>query len=321
MIAKTVFIGTPQFSVPCLDDLINSEFKPELVITQPDRPKGRKLVLCSPEVKILADKYNIPILQPDNINDQAVIAKLKEINPDIIITISYGGYIGKEIRKLPTYGVINIHPSILPLYRGSTPIQNTLLNGDSETAITIFKLISKMDAGPILYQKRYPVSYTINHNELEKSLAETAGKDLLRFLRFVNKLNSIDDYLNIMITQSTDNVKDTVKVSHETRKLNWDNKANVIINHIRAYALIPGAYTYLRDKPLKILKASLSDIKSSNSFGVISAIEKHKGFYVSTHDFDILIELVQPEGKKIMTSHDYNLGARLIIGERFTNGL
>jgi methionyl-tRNA formyltransferase len=321
MISKLVFIGTPQFSVPSLQALIDSPFKPVLVITQPDKPKGRKLVLTSPEIKLKADEYNIPVIQPDNINTPDVIKLLKDINPDIIVTISYGGYIGREIRKLPRFSCINIHPSILPLYRGATPIQNTLINGDRETAISIFKLVSKMDAGPLLFQNRYRIDDKICFTELEEFLAQKSAEDLLKFLNLINLLENDSDYLAMMNAQSTENIVDTFKVSHETRLLDWTKSAREIKDYVRAFAMSPGAYTYFRGKMLKILRCCITDEKSDKLPGTVIDIIKNQGFKVSCSDYNLLIEIVQAEGKKAMSSHDYNIGARIQIGEMFTNGI
>ena len=131
-------MGTPQFGVPTLELLSKTKYKPVLCITQPDRPKGRKQKLSSPEIKITAEKLEIPIIQPENVNDIETIKLLKKIEPDIIITVAYGGYLKKEIRKLSKFGCINLHPSLLPKYRGSAPINYTLLNGDKVGGNTIF---------------------------------------------------------------------------------------------------------------------------------------------------------------------------------------
>jgi len=321
MIKKTVFVGTPEFSVPTLFALINSDFKPELVITQPDRPKGRKLVLTAPPVKELAIQYGIDVIQPDDINNPDVIAKLQEIQPDIIITISYGGFIGKVIRKIAPLGVINIHPSILPMYRGSTPIQTALLNGDQETAVTIFKIIAKMDAGPILYQKRYPINPKWNYTTLEDFLSQIAGHDLISFLEFINTFPSIDDYLYIHKTQPIENVSYTTKVTRETLNLDWNQNAVKIHHLVRSYSEIPAVYTFLNNHECKIIETQLTERPSIATPGTITDIVKNWGLYVATKDYDLFIKKIQKAGKRIMDSSEFINGTKVTIGDIFNNGL
>lgn len=321
MISKVVFVGTPQFAVPTFLSLINSEFKPLLLITQPDRPKGRKLVLTPPEVKTLALEYQIPLIQPDNINDEECIHILSDLNPDIIITLSYGGFIGRTIRKMPPYGVLNIHPSLLPLYRGSTPIQSALLNGDKETGISIFKLIAQMDAGPIIFQKRISIADHWNFTDLDNYLSQESAQNIIQLLRFCNQLKSLDDYHQLFIKQPTENKKDTTKVYRETLLLNWNSTAEVILNQIRAYSYTPGMFTFIRKNQLKILKAEMTSDKSNSSPGTIVSVLKNIGFTVSTLDYDILIKEVQAQGKRIMSASEYQIGVRDFVGEVFTHGL
>lgn len=321
MISKVVFVGTPQFAVPTFLSLINSEFKPLLLITQPDRPKGRKLVLTPPEVKKLALEHQIPLIQPDNINDEECIQILSDLNPDIIITLSYGGFIGRTIRKMPPYGVLNIHPSLLPLYRGSTPIQSSLLNGDKETGISIFKLIAQMDAGPIIFQKRISIADHWNFTDLDNYLSQESAQNIIQLLHFCNQLKSLDDYHQLFIKQPTENKKDTTKVYRETLLLNWNSTAEVILNQIRAYSYIPGMFTFIRKNQLKILKAEMTFDKSNTSPGTIVSVLKNIGFTVSTLDFDILIKEVQAQGKRMMSASEYQIGVRDFVGEVFTHGL
>ncbi len=321
MISNLVFIGTPQFSVPTLEKLIINGFIPKLVITQPDKTKGRNKQLAIPEIKECALRFNIPIHQPLNINDSETIELLKLLKPDIIITVSYGGFIGKDIRKIPSYGVLNIHPSLLPVYRGSTPIQTALKNGDMETGITIFKITAKMDTGPILFQKRYPLNNTLNFSELEDFLSRQSAEDMYHLIQFINSVEDIEQYNSLFISQNTENAVYTEKVTRETNKIDWNKTAFKIYNFIRSLADYPGAISFYRNKQLKLIQSEITQNKSEYPPGMISSIIKNIGFTVSTNDFDLLIKKVQPEGKKIMSAHDFNIGARLSIQEGFTNGL
>lgn len=321
MINKIVFIGTPSFSVPVLDKMVQNGYKPELVITQPDKPKGRNRILCPPEVKVCALEHQIAVHQPENINQEETISLLKKINPDIIITISYGGFIGKEIRKMPPFGVLNIHPSLLPKYRGATPIQSALLNGDKETGVSIFKINARMDAGPVLFMQKYPLPEDWNFTRLEEFLSEQSAEDMIKTLHLINSLHSVDQYNCLLYSQPIDNVVHTDKVTRETMKINWDKSAYMIHNFIRAFSEEPGAIAFFRNKQVKIIESETTETQSDQIPGTVTSVIKNQGFTVSTQDYDLLIKRVQPEGKKIMTAHEYNIGARIITGEAFNYGL
>src|SRR3989344_795809 len=152
---KIVFMGTPEFSVPYLKSLIDSDlFEIVAIITQPDKPKGRKQIIAPPPIKVLAKKYNLEILQPEKLkNNRGIIASLKKIEADLMVVAAYGQIIPEEILELTKLGNINVHPSLLPKYRGASPIQNAILNNESATGLTIMLMDKAMDHGPILAQK------------------------------------------------------------------------------------------------------------------------------------------------------------------------
>ncbi len=179
---KITFFGSPQIAVDVLENMKKSEILPNLIITQPDRPSGRKMTLTPPPVKVWADKNNIPMLQPEKLNEE-FIKELKSQNWDLSIVTAYGKIISQEILDIPQKGTLNVHPSLLPKYRGATPIHSPILNGDKETGVSIILLDEKMDHGPILSQKTYPlwensVSEMPSESELEKSLAKLGGEML-----------------------------------------------------------------------------------------------------------------------------------------------
>ncbi len=177
-----VFFGTSQFSVTVLDTLEKEGFLPSLMVTQPDRPKGRNLVLTPPPVKEWALSHNIPLLQPSAL-DSAFTYKLKTINYKLFIVASYGLIIPKEVLDLPEHGALNVHPSLLPKYRGATPIQSAILNGETKTGVTIMLMDEKMDHGPVVRSEKLKVqSEKVTTGELEKELAELGGKMLAEII-------------------------------------------------------------------------------------------------------------------------------------------
>ncbi|MDP8202243.1 MAG: methionyl-tRNA formyltransferase [Candidatus Tenebribacter burtonii] len=312
-IEKIVFMGTPDFAVPTLKALADTGFKPLLCITQPDRPKGRNRKPQATPVKIAAEQLNIPVIQPEDVNSPGMINKLTDISPDIIITVAYGGYLKREIRKLPAFGCINLHPSLLPKYRGSAPINYALFNGDKNTGNTIFRIAAKMDAGPVISQNKIEIAESDCYTLLYKKLSESGAQDV------VNVLQKIEQ--NEIIFQEQDHTKATF--SHKLLKddllINWNNPAGNIRNKVRGLAEVPGITASFREKRIKIIEVKILDNLSKEHPGSILDISKN-GIIVNTADKNMLIKKVQPAGKNIMTAHAFSLGARIETGEKIEDG-
>jgi len=307
-------MGTPQFAVPSLALLAGSRFKPVLCITQPDKPKGRKQKLQPSEVKIKALELGIPILQPKDVNDLEILQKLQQIKPDIIITAAYGGYLKRAIRKLPRFGCINLHPSLLPKYRGSAPIKFTLFNGDKITGNTIFKIVAKMDAGPILSQKEIKIEKLDNYTSLYEKLSQKGAEDLLELLEKLEKEE--------IISISQDHEKATLshKLHREDFLINWKKSSLEIHNKVCGLAEIPGAAAAFRNERIKIIETEILTENAKKEPGFIVNVIKNVGITVCTDDKNILVKRIQPAGKKIMTAYAFSLGARIKHEEGFQNG-
>ena len=312
-IEKIVFMGTPDFAVPSLIALSETRFKPQLCITQPDRPKGRKRKLQPTPIKLAAQQLEIPVIQPEYVNSLETITKILEIAPDIIITAAYGGYLNKYLRLMPTFGCINLHPSLLPKYRGSAPINYALFNGDKITGNTIFKIVAKMDAGPIISQNKIEITEDDCYTSLYEKLSESGAQDI------INILNDIEE--NGLITQKQDHTKASFsqKLLKDDFLINWSDTAENIRNRVRGLAEIPGITASFREKRIKIIEVEILDVISKKNPGSILEINKN-GIIVATADKNILLTKVQPAGKNIMTSHAFSLGARIKTGEKFENG-
>jgi len=308
-LSRIIFMGTPEFAVPSLKKLVEQNYKPLLCITQPDKPKGRKKKLLPTEVKIKAIKHNIPILQPININDEDVINEISKYNPELIITVAYGGYIGKKLRKMPKFGIINLHPSLLPKYRGSSPINYPLFNGDEYTGNTIFKIVSKMDAGPIIYQSKIKIEKDDNYTKLSSKLAKFGAKEIITVIKMFEEDKA--DF----IKQDETSVSYTQKIEKKDLYLDWNMPAKRINNKVRGLAEKPAVSTSYKNKQLKIIETEILESKSSKKPGTVVNIEKKIGIVVATQDFDILIKKVQPAGKKIMDAYAFYLGARIMPNE------
>ncbi len=311
---KIIFMGTPEFAVPFLNSLNENLYKPILVITQPDRQKGRKRKIQPPPVKIAAEKLGIKIEQPEDVNAKDFLNYIKELNPDIVITVAFGGYLKRAFRKIPKYGCINVHPSLLPKYRGSSPINFPILNGDRETGVTIFKIVAKMDAGPILSQTKINLDNEINFSELEEILINK-GVSLL-----INTLKKYEENAIEFIPQDDSKASFTTKIEKKDTFLDWNNPAEKIHNFVRAFSNYPGAISNFKEKKIKIKSLKILDIESNKTPGTIVNIHKKIGLEVSTLTKNILITIVQPAGKKDMNAYDFHLGARIKNGDIFTNG-
>ncbi|MCF7918347.1 MAG: methionyl-tRNA formyltransferase [Candidatus Cloacimonetes bacterium] len=310
-IIRTVFMGTPEFAVEPLRKLVESGFKPELCITQPDRPSGRKKRLTSPALKVAAESYRIEIWQPENINEEPTIALLRDIKPDLIITAAYGGYIGRIIRKIPLLAAINIHPSLLPRYRGATPINSALWNGDRKTGVSIFRLTARMDAGPILSQSEYNITEDDNYTKLLDKLSQQGAEDLIRLLQkweISNIKGTLQDERKAIFCR---------KLQKDDLRINWEGSAGEIYNQVRALAEKPGAVTEFRGSLIKIIKCRIITAQKGFASGIIIDKLKKEGIIVSTGDGTLLVEKVQPAGKSIMNAYEFDLGARIRTGERF----
>jgi methionyl-tRNA formyltransferase len=307
-------MGTPEFGVPSLELMSESGYKPVLCISQPDRPKGRKKIMQPTPIKIKAEELGIKVAQPEDVNDSIFLEELEKLNPDIIVTVAYGGYLKKKIRKIPKFGCINLHPSLLPLYRGSAPINYALFNNDTKTGITIFKIIAKMDAGPIILQSETEILPEDNFTSLSKKLSIQGAKDIIKVLQ-LSELGKLQ-YLK----QDNDFATFSNKIFKKDMLIDWNKPASDIRNLIRGLAEYPAATATFRGKRIKIIEVELKEKISNLPSGTILEVKKNIGILVSGNKKDILIKKVQPAGKKIMSAHAFNLGARINIGETFENG-
>jgi len=311
---RIVFLGSSFFAVPALKKLSESEsFRPLVVITQPDKPGGRKLQLTPTPVKSLALELGLQFYQPEDINTPESIDYLTNLKPDLLITVAYGQKLKKAVRKTSVHGAINLHPSLLPELRGAAPIPFALWQGSILTGITIFKLSARMDAGPIYFQKPLYIFPDENASFLTDRLSRIGAQCLMQFVT--------DFFQNPTEPVPQDEEKATYcrKLDKEDCLLDWNKPAMEILNHIRALSVLPGAYTFFRKQKLKIMTAEIRDKNSSLPPGSIVAVIKNIGFIVQALDKQLLITQVQPAGKQIMSAWSYHLGARLESGERMEN--
>jgi len=289
---KIVFLGTPEFSSIILDKLIENNYKPILVVTAPDKPVGRKNIITAPITKILAEKHKIPVLQPSKIKD--LKTEIENLKPDLGIVVAYKQIISKDILDIPKYGFLNIHPSLLPKYRGPAPIQTAILNGDKQTGTTIILIDDKIDHGKIVSSASYQMPNNITFEELSRELAEISAELLIQ---------TIPKYINQKIqpkAQNESKVSFTKIIKKENGEIDWSKSAQEIEKQIRAFDPWPGSFFFLKKKDkkirIKILKAYIS--KSENSEKISMKCKK---------DY-LIIEKLQQAGKKPLSAEEFKKG-------------
>lgn len=304
-------MGTPDFAAIHLKRLIEEKFNIVGVFSQPDKPKGRGKKIIPTPVKIIAEENNIPVFQPKSVNLKLGYESLKELSPDIIITVAYGKILKEKVIKLPKYGCWNVHASLLPKYRGAAPIQRALENGEKETGISIFKIVEKLDAGPIAYIKKTPIYLEDNFESLYNRLAKIGSESLVEFL------NKFDKYTEKLIYQDDSMATYADKVTNEDTYIDWFDTNERVFNKIRAYDPIPGAKCELNDQIIKLYGASLSNMKNDVP-GKILSIDK-EGMEVFTGQGSVKIKRIQFPGKKIINVIDAYNGRKIKVGDILKN--
>lgn len=307
---RLIFAGSSEFALPALAALLE-RIPPLLVISQPDKPAGRNQRLSRCPVSQYAAERGLKLWQPESINGPETLALLRDLQPDLIVTASYGGMLRKAVRESARLGAVNLHPSLLPLYRGATPVQSALLDGARVTGVTIFRMNARLDAGDILCQQELPVLPEDNHSSLEPKLAALAANLLIELLP---RLAAGDVS---PVAQDDSRATHTAKIDRDSLRLDWSQPSVDVLNRVRAFALEPGAFSVFRGSPLKILSAAEAGTPALDCPGSIGEIIKNTGFMVNCRDSQLLIRQVQAAGKKALDAWAYHLGARLSPGERF----
>ncbi len=304
---KLVFMGTSMFAVPALEKLIENNYSIVGVVTQPDRPKGRgKRVLPTP-IKQTAEQNNLPVIQPLKIRDNNAINQITKWDPDLIIVVSYGQIIPKEILEYPHFGCINIHASLLPEYRGAAPIQRAIMDGKKTTGVTTMFMEEGLDTGDIIMQVPISIYNDMDHGDLEKVLALT-GAELL-----MDTLSTIQSGSMPRRKQDNDKANYAAMISSEEEKIDWTKPVQNINDKIRALAPKPGAFTYINGTKVKLYKTSIVGENQKGKAGLVLKVEKDS-FTVQTGQGILLIKEVQRENKKRMSTREFLQGFNLHEG-------
>lgn len=307
---RIVFFGTPREAAGVLKTLFGSRHDVVAVFTQPDRPKGRGLKVEPSAVKRLAAQRGLKVLEPEKLSDEKIKEALVELNADIGVVVAYGKIIPSELLSIPKSGMINIHASLLPKYRGAAPIQWALLNGEKETGVTIFKLAEMLDAGDVIAQESVKIEGGDNAGSLGRKLFDAGGGLLLKIL------DDLDSGKAKFTKQDETKVTYAPKITKAIGSIDWRDPAEKIFNKIRALAPQPGAFTYHRKKILKILAAEYGPLAEKRSApGTIVEVAKNSGFVVSTSHGDLFVKVVQPESGKKMNAWEFVIGHQVKCGD------
>ncbi|WP_100399391.1 methionyl-tRNA formyltransferase [Bacillus sp. FJAT-44742] len=310
---KILFMGTPDFSVPVLQRILQEGHEVVGVVTQPDRPKGRKKTLTPPPVKVEAEKHDLPVFQPEKIREKDQLSPILETNPEIVVTAAYGQLLPNELLDAPSYGCINVHASLLPKYRGGAPIHQAIIDGEKESGISIMYMVEKLDAGDVLSQVRVPIDEKDTVGTLHDKLSE-AGADLLSDTLIKIKEGTIQ-----AVPQNENEVTFASNIQRGQELLDWNKTGEELYNQIRGMNPWPVAYTVYNEKPVKIWWAEKTASPKKGKPGEVLSIEEN-GIIVGTgDDTAIKIKELQPSGKKRLKASDYlrGAGAALKEGDRF----
>lgn len=299
-------MGTPDFAVPCLQKLIDSDNEITAVFTQPDKKVGRKQILTSPPVKVLAEENNITVYQPNTMKSEETINLIKDINPDIIVVVAYGKILPKVILDIPGFGCINVHASLLPKYRGAAPIQWAVLNGDTETGVAVQQMNEGIDTGDLLLVKKTKIDINETSAELFDRLS-LLGADALD-----KTINMIENDSVKRTPQPDGDFGYAKMISREMSPIDWSKSAFEIHNQVRGLQTWPCADTVINGKKVKIHKTLLSELKG-NSTGKIM---NNKGVLTVTCGDGKCLDIVeiQPDGKKRMDIKSFLAGNTIEIG-------
>ncbi len=304
-------MGTPDFAVYSLKGLVEAGYDDITVVTQPDKPKGRKYVLTPPEVKVYAEGAGLTVYQPETLKDEAFDTLLKDIDPEMIIVAAYGKILPKSVIDYPKYGCINVHGSLLPKYRGAAPMQRAIIDGEDETGITIMYMDVGLDTGDMLAKAVVPITEDDDFESVFEKMAST-GAELL--LETVPKIVE-----GSVIPEKQDDSLSTyaAKIDKSDCILDLNDSARVLHNRIRGLSPFPLAYVMRGGNPLKIVKTALTEKRSSLPVG--SLISDGKRLYTVCEGNECLEILeVLPAGKKRMKTEDYLRGNPVKDGETFT---
>jgi len=308
---RIVFFGTPDFAVPALDALLASRHRLVAVVTQPDRPRGRGQKTSDAPVKARAVAAGLPVFQPERLKDREFTAALADLHAGLGVVVAYGRLLPESVLTAPRLGMINVHASLLPHYRGAAPVHRAVIAGEHETGVTIMRVIKELDAGPILATARRPVGPEETSEEVERDLARL-GADLLVGVVDALAAGPVDE-----TPQDAAAATYAPRITREDGQVDWTLPARRVHDLIRGLYPWPHASSYLDGDRLILLRSGVSPDPAPAAPGTVVAADPN-GLAVATGDGMLLLREVQPEGRRPMSIRDYLAGHPIAPGDRFT---
>lgn len=304
---RILFMGTPDFALPALRLLHDENYPIAGVVTQPDRPKGRGLKEVAPPVKLLAQEFGLPVFQPQKVREESFLEIFRKLNPDMVMLVAFGQILPKAIIDYPPLKCLNIHPSLLPKYRGAAPLNWQIIHGETKTGLTIMLMDEGMDSGDIILQEETELGATETFGELHDRLAQLGATMLTKAIEQMTNGTAKRK------PQDASGVTFAPRLTKETGKINWNNKASDIVNLIRGLSPMPSAYTYLDGQSLKIFKAEAQPGNINQPPGAIGSANP-AGLPVAAADGYVILKDLQLAGKKRMQISDFLRGHQLKPG-------
>jgi methionyl-tRNA formyltransferase len=310
---RIVFFGTPEFAVPSLEALIRSPHVVAAVISQPDRPKGRGQLLRSTPTKQIAEAHRIPVLQPVKIREEVFTSQIRDLHPDLGVVVAFGRLLPDALLAVPRLGMINVHASLLPRYRGAAPIQRAVLAGDAETGVTIMRVAREMDAGPTFASAAVPIPGDATSGDMEATLA-SLGADLL--------LPVVDD---LAAGRAIETPQDHARATHAAKiakvegTLDWNEPAAAVHNRVRGLQPWPLASTMLNGERCVLRRTVPLDERVAQAPGTIVRARGDDLIVACAGHTAVRIVQIQPEGRRTMSAREFLASRGAIEGARFTS--
>ncbi|MFN8057811.1 MAG: methionyl-tRNA formyltransferase [Vicinamibacterales bacterium] len=310
---RILFLGTPQFAVPSLEALFDSSHEVVAVVTQPDRPVGRGHRLAPPPVKAAALARGVPVLQPTSVRTVEFLEAVRHLAPDLGVVVAYGRILPEALLDAPRLGMVNVHASLLPRHRGAAPIHRAVIAGDEETGVTIMRVVPELDAGPMLASQACPILPADTSERLEPRLAALGAGLLL----------TVVDRLALGPVEGTP--QDAARATYAARLtkaeglIDWSARAEHIANLVRGLTPWPLAYTFRRGQRLVLRRAHAGHVAQEPSTPVGTIVQRGSDDFtvLCGHGTTLVVEEVQPEGRRAMSTREYQSGHPVDLGERF----
>ncbi|HVB09324.1 MAG TPA: methionyl-tRNA formyltransferase [Bacillota bacterium] len=306
---RVAYFGTPGFAAVAMRELLEADVEPVVIVTRPDAPVGRGLEVQPSAVHDVGKAAGIPVLTPPRPKGRQFVDELRAFDLDAIVLVAYGQILPPEVLALPRLGAINVHPSLLPRWRGAAPVQRALMAGDATTGVTIMYMADELDAGDIILQKEVPVGPEDDAGSLSVKLAHAGGELIVETLRALTRGEAT------RTPQDGSKATYAAKLTPEDEVLQWDRPSRLVLGQIRGLAPRPGARTTVHGEMVKVLRATLSASPHDGAPGTVIELGE-QGIVVATADGAVAVTQVQPAGKRSMSARDFVNGSRLQVGER-----